>query len=381
MFQAGKRRKKGSPLTKFAMLMAALMCMLQAGCSTSDNVAEIATEAQVQEVIEQETETQEIAAEETESEAAGDTESSTEEKKKITASYAAIQQAELSTEVAISPDEVPAYSGDPYVEVNGNIPQFEEEELSTSSYEYYSDLNSLGGCGVVYACIGTDIMPTEERGEIGQVKPTGWHTVKYDVVDGKYLYNRCHLIGYQLTGENANTKNLITGTRYLNVKGMLPFENMVADYVKETGNHVMYRVTPVFEGDNLLASGVQIEAESVEDKGDGILFNVYCYNVQPEVTIDYATGESSCESADTTTDNANNAESVSDTTGSTSDAESAQTVETPADTGSTTMVWKSATGSKYHSRNDCGNMNPANATQITEQQAINEGLEKCKKCW
>lgn len=150
----------------------------------------------------------------------------------------------------------------------------------------------MGRCGVAFANICIDIMPTEERGEIGMIKPSGWHTVKYDVVDGKYLYNRCHLIGYQLAGENANPKNLITGTRYLNVEGMLPFENEVADYVKESNNHVLYRVTPIFESDNLVASGVQMEAYSVEDNGEGICFNVFCYNVQPGIVIDYATGES-----------------------------------------------------------------------------------------
>lgn len=197
---------------------------------------------------------------------------------------------------AFSLSNVPAYSGKPYVEINQKVPYFADSELSTTSYEYYSDLDSLGRCGVCIASVGQDIMPTEKRGDIGSVKPTGWHTVKYaGVVDGNYVYNRCHLIGYQLTGENANTKNLITGTRYLNVEGMLPFENMVADYVKETGNHVMYRVTPVFDGNNLLASGVLMEAKSVEDNGAGILFNVFCYNVQPGVTIDYATGDSSLE--------------------------------------------------------------------------------------
>lgn len=164
--------------------------------------------------------------------------------------------------------------------------------MTTKSFEKYSELDNLGRCSVAYACVGKDIMPTEKRGAIGSVKPSGWHTVKYDCVDGKYLYNRCHLIGYQLTGENANNKNLITGTRYLNVEGMLPFENMVADYVKETDNHVLYRVTPIFKGENLLASGVQMEAKSVEDNGDGISFNVYCYNVQPDIVIDYKTGES-----------------------------------------------------------------------------------------
>ena len=178
----------------------------------------------------------------------------------------------------------------------GGDPDFSENEITSVSYEYYSELDALGRCGVCIASVGQDIMPTEKRGSIGQVKPTGWHTVKYDFVDGKYLYNRCHLIGFQLTGENANKRNLITGTRYLNVEGMLPFENMVADYVKETGNHVMYRVTPIFVGDELLARGVHIEAESVEDGGDGIMFNVFCYNVQPGVVLDYATGEGTADS-------------------------------------------------------------------------------------
>ena len=187
---------------------------------------------------------------------------------------------------------IPVFSGDPHVVINDNIPHFTAEELTTVSYEYYSELDYLGRCGVTIASIGRDIMPTEDRGSIGSVKPTGWQTVKYDCVDGKYLYNRCHLIGYQLTGENANTRNLITGTRFMNTEGMLPFENMVADYIKETGNHVAYRVTPIFESKNLLASGVQMEAYSIEDNGEGICFNVYCYNAQPEIAIDYSNGDS-----------------------------------------------------------------------------------------
>ena len=159
-------------------------------------------------------------------------------------------------------------------------------------FETYSDLDELGRCGVAYANICKELMPTEERGAIGMVKPTGWHTVKYDNVEGKYLYNRCHLIGYQLAGENANEKNLITGTRYLNVTGMLKFEDQVADYVKATDHHVLYRVTPVFEEDNLVATGVEMEAYSVEDKGKGVSFHVFVYNVQPGIDIDYATGES-----------------------------------------------------------------------------------------
>lgn len=196
----------------------------------------------------------------------------------------------------ISLDEIPAFDGETaYVAINDNKPDFEKSELVTESYETYAPLDALGRCGVAMACIGQDIMPTEDRGSIGQVKPSGWHTVKYDIVDGKYLYNRCHLIGYQLTGENANKQNLITGTRYLNIDGMLPFEDMIADYVKETGNHVIYRVTPVFDGDDLVASGVQMEAFSVEDEGEGICFNVYAYNAQPGISIDYATGKSSLE--------------------------------------------------------------------------------------
>ena len=187
--------------------------------------------------------------------------------------------------------EIPDYEGEPYVVLNDNEPDFTEAEITTEAYEDYSDLDALGRCGEAEACIGEELMPTGERESISSVKPTGWVNEKYDSVDGGYLYNRCHLIGYQLSGENANEENLITGTRYMNVEGMLPFEDMVADYVHETDNHVMYRVTPVFEGDDLVASGVQMEAESVEDDGEGVSFNVYVYNVQPDITIDYATGE------------------------------------------------------------------------------------------
>lgn len=185
------------------------------------------------------------------------------------------------------------YSGLPYEEVNGNVPFFEEGDLVSESFERYPPLDGLGRCGAAYACIGEDIMPTEEREPIGAVKPSGWHTVKYSgLIDGNYLYNRCHLIAFELAGENANEKNLITGTRYMNVEGMLPFENMVAAYVKRTGNHVLYRVTPVFEGENLIASGVLMEGRSVEDGGAGICFCVYVFNVQPGIEIDYRTGES-----------------------------------------------------------------------------------------
>ena len=196
---------------------------------------------------------------------------------------------------------VPAFSDKAFVNVNDGKPFFTESDYTTEAFEKYAALDSLGRCGITFANVCKELMPTEERGSISSVKPSGWHTVKYDIVDGKYLYNRCHLIGYQLTGENANRQNLITGTRYLNIQGMLPYENMVADYVKETGNHVLYRSTPIFHGDELVARGVLIEGYSVEDNGEGISFCVYCYNSQPGITIDYATGEShlSGDTADT----------------------------------------------------------------------------------
>lgn len=190
------------------------------------------------------------------------------------------------------PADIPEYDGSPYAIINENIPYFGEEEKGTEVFEEYGELDSLGRCTAAYANLCKELMPTEERGEIGMIRPSGWHTVKYDGVDGNYLFNRCHLIGFQLAGENANERNLITGTRYLNVQGMLPFENQVADYIRETDNHVLYRVTPIYEGDDLLARGVEMEAWSVEDDGDGICFHVFVYNVQPGIRIDYATGES-----------------------------------------------------------------------------------------
>lgn len=189
-------------------------------------------------------------------------------------------------------NDIPAYSGNDTIILNNNVPNFSKSDLTTTSFEKYSPLDSLGRCGVAYANVGKDIMPTEKRESISSVKPSGWQSIKYDIVEGKYLYNRSHLIGYQLTAENANNRNLITGTRYFNATLMLPYENMVADYIKETNNHVLYRVTPVYEGNNLVATGVQIEAKSVEDDGEGIEFNVFIYNVQPGITIDYTTGNS-----------------------------------------------------------------------------------------
>lgn len=211
--------------------------------------------------------------------------------------YKSENESELKQRVAQAPvyssvENILEYDGNTFVVIDDNQPDFTENEITDEAFEEYSELDELGRCGRAEASVGREIMPTEERGAIGQVKPSGWHTVKYDFIDGKYLYNRCHLLGYQLTGENANEKNLITGTRYLNTEEMLPFENLIADYVKETDNHVMYRVTPIFEGDNLVATGVEMEAYSVEDNGKGVCFHVFCYNVQPNVKIDYATGDS-----------------------------------------------------------------------------------------
>lgn len=198
----------------------------------------------------------------------------------------------IDSVVSYNISDIPKYNGESYVIINNNEPNFKESDKITESFEVYSALDSLGRCGVAFANVSKDLMPDEKRGSIGGIKPSGWHTIKYDIVDGRYLYNRCHLIGYQLTGENANEKNLITCTRFMNTKGMLQFENQVAEYVKETDNHVLYRVTPIFEGNNLLASGVEMEAFSLEDNGEGIKFNVFVYNVQDGIEIDYSNGES-----------------------------------------------------------------------------------------
>lgn len=264
----------------------------------------------------------------------------------------------------VSLDAIPAYDGRAYVAVNNNEPFFTDSDMTTTAFENYSDLDSLGRCGVAYANICKDIMPTEERGKIGMIKPSGWHTVKYDVIKDRYLYNRCHLIGYQLAGENANSKNLITGTRYLNVEGMLPFENLVADYVNNTGNHVLYRVTPMFSGSNLVANGVLIEAKSVEDNGGGILFNVYCYNVQPGVGINYENGDSWLDG----------------TTGSASSGSDSSAAENSAadSSNSETMVHITATGKKYH-RAGCRTLKKSD-TEVTLDEAKSMGLSPCGIC-
>lgn len=292
----------------------------------------------------------------------------------------------------VSLDAIPAYDGKAYVAINNNEPFFTDGDMTTTAFENYSDLDSLGRCGVAYANICKEIMPTEERGKIGMIKPSGWHTVKYDVIKDRYLYNRCHLIGYQLAGENANPKNLITGTRYLNVEGMLPFENLVADYVNNTGNHVLYRVTPMFSGDNLVANGVLIEAKSVEDNGGGILFNVYCYNVQPRVGINYENGDSWLDG--TTPQNegsqssagsvagatAGESGSSSSTTGSSSSGSDSSAAENSAadSSNSETMVHITATGKKYH-RAGCRTLKKSD-TEVTLDEAKSMGLSPCGIC-
>ena len=302
----------------------------------------------------------------------------------------------------VSLDAIPAYDGKAYVAINNNEPFFTDSDMTTTAFENYSDLDSLGRCGVAYANICKEIMPTEKRGKIGMIKPSGWHTVKYDVIKDRYLYNRCHLIGYQLAGENANPKNLITGTRYLNVEGMLPFENLVADYVNNTGNHVLYRVTPMFSGSNLVANGVLIEAKSVEDNGGGILFNVYCYNVQPGVGINYENGDSwldgttsQQQSAQTDTPQnegsqssdgsmagalAGESGSSSSTTGSASSGSDSSAAENSVSdsSNSETMVHITATGKKYH-RAGCRTLKKSD-TEVTLDEAKSMGLSPCGIC-
>lgn len=210
-------------------------------------------------------------------------------------SPSASAEAQLTGSQSVTLEDLPPYSGSPYVVLEDNVPDFPAEDLDADPFESYSDLDGLGRCGTAYACVSQETMPTEKRQDIGSVHPSGWNQVRYDFVDGEALYNRCHLIGFQLTGENANEENLITGTRYMNVSGMLPFEDMVADYVKETGGRVLYRVTPIYDGDDLVASGVRMEGLSLEDQGESVCFDVYAYNVQPGVRINYADGSSALD--------------------------------------------------------------------------------------
>lgn len=294
------------------------------------------------------------------------------------------------TASAFNAADVPAYSGEPYTAVNNNEPYFTSDNLTTEAFENYSELDALGRCGVAYANVCLETMPTEKRGSISEVKPTGWHSVKYDNVDGKSLYNRCHLIGYQLTAENANQQNLITGTRYLNVDGMLPFENMVADYVKETDNHVLYRVTPIFTGDNLVADGVLMEGYSVEDEGEGICFCVYAYNVQPGITIDYATGDSwlSSEKGNSDSSSGGNSavsQSAADKSGTQQAAvqtESVKETSAPVSTGTEYILNTNTKKFHYPSCSSVKQMKASNKKEYTgsRDDLIAQGYDPCKKC-
>ncbi len=260
------------------------------------------------------------------------------------------------------------YVGQPYIVVQDNQPFFEETDLTTEAYETYSELDYLGRCGVAMACCGTELMPGdgEERESISHIQPSGWVQASYDFVDGEYLYNRCHLIGWQLSAENANERNLITGTRYMNTEGMLPFENMIADYIRETGNHVIYRVTPQYQGTYLVCSGVQLEAYSVEDDGEGICFNVYCYNVQPGVTIHYATGDSHLEGEPSSS--------------------TAQTTTTTSSLPDESGAYVLNTNSHKIHKPDCGSVETISAHNRQDvtgsiQEWIQQGYSVCKSCF
>lgn len=376
----------------YSVLYVAIFALLMSGCSMSEiaDGSRSAVKGYGKETVEDTSESENTTAAEKK-----DNTGNTSPESSAAASENIADQQASSMEIA----DIPIYSGEAYCEINGNVPYFSEDEMVTEAFENYSDLDFLGRCGVAYANICKEIMPTEERGEIGMIKPSGWHTVKYnDRIDGNYLYNRCHLIGYQLAGENANEKNLITGTRYLNVTGMLPFENEVADYVESTGNHVLYRVTPVYDGDNLVASGVQMEAESVEDKGAGVSFNVYVYNVQPGVIIDYATGDSEAD-PDYVVPGEHASTKVSEEKGDDDQTAEAgmigETQDTESDIGSDTSeiqkesadedtyIVNTNTG-KFHkpSCRSVKQMKEANKSErtTTRDELISEGYEPCKNC-
>ena len=365
---------KNNKVLKLSVVMLMLMALLM-GCSKTINDAgeklESAYNEAVDNMVEDETEEDSNAEEKINNET-----QSPEPTKKVTNDVKATQKATKAPKST----SIPKYNGKAYTILNNNKSSFTSSDLKNKSYEHYGKLDSLGRCTMAIACIGKDLMPREKRGSIGKVKPTGWHTVKYDIVDGKYLYNRCHLIGYQLTGENANERNLITGTRYLNVDGMLPFEDMVADYVKETGNHVLYRVTPVYKGKNLVANGVKMEAKSVEDKGKGICFNVFVYNIQPGITIDYATGESKLNGKDGI---ATGTSATKKTSASKKSSSTKKPVTSQASTKKTTYILNVNT-KKYHLPG-CKSVSRIKAKNKqkyvgTSKDLQSKGYTACKNC-
>lgn len=377
-----RSNKRNNKLSYFLTLLLCLCMLVGCGSGAATQVMLKAEDSETESYVETvQTESAENdPGDETEIQAAAQVQSDDSKQKVV----------HTGTASAFNAADVPAYSGEPYTAVNNNEPYFTSDNLTTEAFENYSELDALGRCGVAYANVCLETMPTEKRGSISEVKPTGWHSVKYDNVDGKSLYNRCHLIGYQLTAENANQQNLITGTRYLNVDGMLPFENMVADYVKETDNHVLYRVTPIFTGDNLVADGVLMEGYSVEDEGDGICFCVYAYNVQPGITIDYATGDSwlSSEKGNSDSSSGGNSavsKSAADKSGTQQAAvqtESVKETSAPVSTGTEYILNTNTKKFHYPSCSSVKQMKASNKKEYTgsRDDLIAQGYDPCKKC-
>ena len=377
-----RSNKRNNKLSYFLTLLLCLCMLVGCGSGAATQVMLKAEDSETESYVETvQTESAENdPGDETEIQAAAQVQSDDSKQKVV----------HTGTASAFNAADVPAYSGEPYTAVNNNEPYFTSDNLTTEAFENYSELDALGRCGVAYASVCLETMPTEKRGSISEVKPTGWHSVKYDNVDGKSLYNRCHLIGYQLTAENANQQNLITGTRYLNVDGMLPFENMVADYVKETDNHVLYRVTPIFTGDNLVADGVLMEGYSVEDEGDGICFCVYAYNVQPGITIDYATGDSwlSSEKGNSDSSSGGNSavsQSAADKSGTQQAAvqtESVKETSAPVSTGTEYILNTNTKKFHYPSCSSVKQMKASNKKEYTgsRDDLIAQGYDPCKKC-
>lgn len=377
-----RSNKRNNKLSYFLTLLLCLCMLVGCGSGAATQVMLKAEDSETESYVETvQTESAENdPGDETEIQAAAQVQSDDSKQKVV----------HTGTASAFNAADVPAYSGKPYTAVNNNEPYFTSDNLTTEAFENYSELDALGRCGVAYANVCLETMPTEKRGSISEVKPTGWHSVKYDNVDGKSLYNRCHLIGYQLTAENANQQNLITGTRYLNVDGMLPFENMVADYVKETDNHVLYRVTPIFTGDNLVADGVLMEGYSVEDEGDGICFCVYAYNVQPGITIDYATGDSwlSSEKGNSDSSSGGNSavsQSAADKSGTQQAAvqtESVKETSAPVSTGTEYILNTNTKKFHYSSCSSVKQMKASNKKEYTgsRDDLIAQGYDPCKKC-
>lgn len=385
-----RSNKRNNKLSYFLTLLLCLCMLVGCGSGTATQVMLKAADSETESYVET------VQTESAENDPGDETEIQTAAETEIQAA-AQVQTDDSKQKVlhtgtasAFNATDVPAYSGEPYTAVNNNEPYFTSDDLTTEAFENYSELDALGRCGVAYANVCFETMPTEKRGSISEVKPTGWHSVKYDNVDGKSLYNRCHLIGYQLTAENANQQNLITGTRYLNVDGMLPFENMVADYVKETDNHVLYRVTPIFTGDNLVADGVLMEGYSVEDEGDGICFCVYAYNVQPGITIDYATGDSwlSSEKGNSDSSSGGNSavsQSAADKSGTQQAAvqtESVKETSAPVSTGTEYILNTNTKKFHYPSCSSVKQMKASNKKEYTgsRDDLIAQGYDPCKKC-